>query len=54
MSWLSLVGRPKISLLDGFTQSFKKFKDDFFLVRVLAGGRSSYYDDGGFPKIPFY
>jgi len=30
LSWVSLVGRAKISLLDGFTQSFKKFKDGFF------------------------
>jgi len=29
-SWVSLVGRPRISLLDSFTQSFKKFKDGFF------------------------
>jgi len=41
ISWLSLIGRPNISLLDGFTRSFKKFKDDFFRVRVLAGGKSN-------------
>jgi len=54
LSWLLLVGRAKISLLDGFTQSFKKFKDGFFRVRVLPTGHSLYYDDGGRPKFPFY
>ena len=53
-SWVSLVGRAKISLFDGFTQSFKKFKDGFFRVRVLPAGRLLYYDDGGRPKFPFY
>jgi len=41
-------------VLDDFTQSFKNFKDGFFRVRVLAGGRSSYYDGGGYPKFSFY
>jgi len=54
LSWVSLVGRAKISLLDGFTQSFKKFKDGFFRVRVLPAGRLVYYDDEGRPKFPFY
>ena len=54
LSWVSLVGRPRISLLDGFTQSFKKFKDDFFRVRVLSAGRLLYYDDEGRQKFPFY
>ena len=47
LSWVSLVGRARISLLDGFTQSFKKFKDGFFRVRVLSAGRLLHYDDEG-------
>jgi len=54
LSWVLLVGRARISLLDGFTQSFKKFKDGFFRVRVLPVGRLLYYDDEGRPKFPFY
>jgi len=54
LSWVSLVGRAKISLLDGFTQLFKKFKDGFFRVRVLPAGRRVYYDDEGRPIFPFY
>jgi len=54
LSWVSLVGRSKISLLDGFTQSFKRFKDGFFRVRVLPAGRRVYYDDEGRPRFPFY
>jgi len=52
--WLSLIGRPKIGLLDGFTQSFKQFKEGFFRVQVLGSGWSLYYDDEGIPKFPFY
>ena len=54
LSWVSLVGRPRISLLDDFTQSFKKFKDGFFQVRVLLAGRLLYNDDEGQPKFLFY
>ena len=54
ISWLSLISRPKIGLLDGFTQSFKKFKDGFFRVRILSAGRLLYCDEDGFPKFPFY
>ena len=54
ISWLSLISRPKVGLLDGFTQSFKKFKDGFFRVRLLNGGRALYYDECGSPRFPFY
>ena len=33
-TWLSLVSRPRINILDVFTQSFKHFKDGFFKVVV--------------------
>ena len=54
ISWLSLISRPKVGLLDDFTQSFKKFKDGFFRVRILTDGRLLYCDENGFPKFPFY
>jgi len=54
ISWLSLISRPKVGLLNGFTPSFKKFKDGFFHVRLLVGGQSLYYDDGGLPKFLFF
>jgi len=40
--------------LDDFTQSFKKFKDGFFRVRILTAGRLLYCDENGFPKFLFY
>jgi len=54
LSWVSLVGKPRISLLDGFTRSFKKFKDGFYRVRVLLAGRLLYYDNEGQLKFLFY
>ena len=54
ISWLSLISRPQVGVLDGYTQSFKKFKDGFFRVRLLNGGRALYYDERGSPRFPFY
>ncbi|QCE03794.1 hypothetical protein DEO72_LG8g1821 [Vigna unguiculata] len=35
-TWLSLISRPGINRLDAFTQSFKRFKDDFFKSEKLS------------------
>jgi len=53
-SWVSLVGRPKSCLLDGFMQSFKNFKDGFFCVSMEAGRQSWYHDEGGVAKFSLY
>jgi len=34
ITWLSLVSRPGINILDAYSQSFKRFKYDFFRVVV--------------------
>jgi len=48
------VGRPKSCVLDGFTQSFKNFKDWFFRVSMEAGRRPWYLDEGGATRFPLY
>jgi len=53
-SWLSLVGRPRICVLDGFTQSFKNFKDGFFRVRMEVGHEPWYLDGAGVARFPLY
>jgi len=52
-TWLSLISWPGISRLDGFTQSFKHFKDGLFKVVVKELGRSYFYNDDGSAKFPF-
>jgi len=54
ISWLFVISRPKIGLLDGFTQSFKNFKDGLFRVCILATVQLLYYDDNRLLKFPFY
>ena len=53
-SWVSLVGRPKSCVLDGFTQSFKNFKDGFFRVSMKAGVQPWYLDESGVARFPLY
>jgi len=53
VTWLSLVSRPGISMLDTFSQSFKHFKDNFFKVIVKEPGRSVFYNEDGCTKFPF-
>jgi len=53
-SWVSVVGRPRSCVLDGFEQSFKNFKDGFFRVSMEAGNESWYLDEVGAARFPLY
>jgi len=48
------VGRPKSCVLDGFTKSFKNFKDGFFRVSMEVGRRPLYLDEGGAARFQLY
>jgi len=52
-TWLSLVSRPSISILDAFTQSVKHFKDGFFKAMVKEVGRLYFYNDDRSTKFLF-
>ena len=52
-TWLSLVSRPGISILDAFSQSFKHFKDRFFKVIVKETGCALFYNENGSTKFSF-
>jgi len=53
ISWVSLVGQSKNSLLAPFTTSYKNFKGSFFKVMIEEEGRQFFYD-GETPRFPFY
>ena len=52
-TWLSLISRPSISRLDAFSQSFKHFKDGYFKVVVIEGGKAHFLNADGSTKFPF-
>jgi len=54
ISWLSLVGRPKSCLLDGYIQSFKRFKERFFWVGMTSTVRCLYFHGANHKKFPFH
>jgi len=53
ITWLSLVSRSGISILNAFSSSFKHFKDGFFKIVVKQSGRSVFYNEDGSTKFPF-
>jgi len=53
ITWLSLVSRPGISILNAFSPSFKHFKDGFFKIVVKQSGCSLFYNEDGSTKFPF-
>jgi len=53
ITWLSLVSRSSISILDAFSQSFKHFKDGFLKFVVKEVGRSHFYNEDGSTKFLF-
>jgi len=52
-TWLSLIGRPSISRLNAFSQSFKHFKDGYFKVVVKEEGKPYFLNAYGSTKFPF-
>lgn len=54
IKWLSLIGRSNSCPFDEYSQSFKKFKNQFFKGVITLIGKSYFYNDDGRPKFPFY
>jgi len=54
IKWLSLVGRSNSCLFNGYSQSFKRFKDRFFKVVMTEVGKSCFYDNVSKLKFLFY
>jgi len=52
-TWLSLISRPSISILDAFSQSFKHFKDGYFKVVVKEEGKPYFLNADGSTRFPF-